>query len=74
MTVDLRLLPHFLESRRRHEAARRALPERWRADPRPEVQEANETWVSAVVRARELAARLAESPAGGTLPWTGDDR
>jgi hypothetical protein len=53
MSVDYRLLMRFQASHDRHEAARRALPERWRADPRAEVQHANELWVSAVARAHE---------------------
>lgn len=65
MSVDYRLLTHFQASQDRHEAARRALPERWRSDPRTEVQNANELWVSAVVRAREHQDRLAASSASG---------
>ena len=58
MAVDDSLLERFEESRKRHDAARRALPDRWRNDPRPEVQAANELWVSTVVRARGHEARI----------------
>jgi hypothetical protein len=54
VNVDYRLLPVFADSRRRHEEARRALPERWRADPRPEVQLINDLWVGVHARARQL--------------------
>lgn len=53
MSVDYRLLSKFQASRDRYEAVRRSLPERWRADPRPEVQQTNELWVSVIVRAQE---------------------
>jgi hypothetical protein len=53
MSVDYRLLEHFQASWERFEAARRALPEPWRQDARPDVQSANERWVTAVARARE---------------------
>ncbi len=59
MSVDYSLLDRFTDSRRRHEAARQALPERWRADPRPEVQAINDLWVSVVARARAHEERLA---------------
>jgi hypothetical protein len=36
MNVDYRLLAHFQASRDRYEAAKRALPQQWRTDPRPE--------------------------------------
>jgi hypothetical protein len=52
VTVDYRLLPRFEASRRRHEDARAALPERWRSDPRPEAQLINEIYVALVARAR----------------------
>jgi len=44
--VDYRLLPHFTASRANLEAARSALPARWRADERPIVQDVNERWVA----------------------------
>jgi len=66
MNVDYRLLTRFQASKDRHEAARRALPERWRADGRPEVQLANEVWVGTVARARQHQ----ESFAG----WSDEDR
>lgn len=52
VTVDYRLLPRFEASRRRHEDARTALPERWRSDPRLEAQLINEIYVALVARAR----------------------
>ena len=58
MGVDYRLLEHFAERRRRLEEARNALPERWKADPRPEAQLVNELWVSATLRAREHIERV----------------
>jgi hypothetical protein len=70
MSVDYRLLTRFQASHDRHEAARRALPERWRSDPRAEVQHANELWVSAVARAREHQDRLAANSAPGPATWT----
>jgi hypothetical protein len=71
MSVDYSLLDRFTDSRRRHEAARQALPERWRADPRPEVQAINDLWVSVVARARAHEERLAA--VGVALPSL-DDR
>ena len=50
--VDYRLLPHFTASRARLEAARSALPARWRADERPVVQDVNERWVAVRAKAR----------------------
>jgi hypothetical protein len=70
MSVDYRLLTRFQASHDRHEAARRALPERWRSDPRAEVQHANELWVSAVARAREHQDRLAANSALCQATWT----
>jgi hypothetical protein len=59
MSVDYRLLTRFQESHDRHEAARRALPERWRSDPRAEVQHANELWSA---RWHGLASTTTGSP------------
>ena len=68
MTVDYRLLPRFAASYRRHEDARAGLPERWRLDPRPEVQLLNEIYVGLVARARahieEISALNTQLPAG----------
>jgi hypothetical protein len=50
--VDYRLLPHFTASRASLEAARSALPARWRADERPIVQDVNERWVAVRAKAR----------------------
>jgi hypothetical protein len=52
MSIDYSLLEHF-ESSRRREAARRALPEHWRRDPRPEAQIMNEHWVTVIAQAAE---------------------
>jgi hypothetical protein len=70
MSVDYRLLTRFQASHDRHEAARRALAERWRSDPRAEVQHANELWVSAVARAREHQDRLVANSALCQATWT----
>lgn len=59
MAVDYRLLARFEANRERYEAARRALPARWRSDPRPEVQVINDLWVDTVARTREHLERLA---------------
>jgi hypothetical protein len=58
MNVDYRLVARFQASRDRYEAARRALPKQWLADPRPQVQHLNDYWVSVVVRAREHQERI----------------
>jgi hypothetical protein len=72
--VDYRLLHRFEASRRRHEAARRALPEPWRSDPRPEVQAVNERWVSVVARARERQEQLSMRSSTIRLAFPVDDR
>jgi len=59
MSVDYSLLGHFEDSRRRHETARAALPAHWRSDPRPEIQDVNDLWVSVMVRAREHLEQVA---------------
>jgi len=71
MTVDYRLLDRFTASRRRHEAARRALPEHWRSDLRPEAQIINEHWVSVMARAAEQRDDLMPADTPVALP---DDR
>lgn len=53
MSIDYRLLPHFQASSDRYEAARQALPQHWRTDPRPEAQYLNELWVEMIARADE---------------------
>ncbi len=58
MSVDYRLLPRFEASQKRHEAARRALPDRWRDDPRPEAQFINELWVNVIAQAWEQHEQL----------------
>jgi hypothetical protein len=73
VTVDYRLLPSFEASRQRHHAAREALPARWRVDPRPAVQDINESWVAAVVRVHEQLDRIAESGLEPSSPSL-DDR
>ena len=62
MTVDYRLLPRFAASRRAHEDARKALPERWRSDPRPEVQHINEIYVALVARTRAHIEEISQRP------------
>jgi hypothetical protein len=59
MNVDYRLLARFEASRDRYEAARRSLPEQWRADPRREVQDINDLRISVIVRAREHLDQIA---------------
>jgi hypothetical protein len=61
MSVDYRLLPRFVDSRRRHEDARNALSDRWLSDPRPEVQVVNDLWVGIVARARAHIEEIASS-------------
>ena len=58
MDIDYSLLERFETSRRRYEAARLALPEHWRTDPRPEAQVINEHWVSVMVRACDARDKL----------------
>jgi hypothetical protein len=62
MSVDYRLLAGFEASQKRHEAARRILPERWREDPRPVAQIINDHWagvILATARRRAGAGRSA---------------
>jgi hypothetical protein len=74
MNVDYRLLDHFRSSQRRHDAARRALPERWRDDPRPEAQLMNEYWVGVIARAAHDKELLQASASGSALALSFDDR
>ena len=74
MSIDYRLLDRFETSRQRHEAARRALPERWRTDPRPEAQTMNEHWVCVMVQACEDQDRLTARFSATPLVFSGDDR
>jgi hypothetical protein len=71
MSVDFSLLDHFEASCRR-EAARRALPEHWRRDPRPEAQIINEHWVNVIAQASERRERSALADAGRAVSV--DDR
>jgi hypothetical protein len=73
MAVDYRLLPRLEASRRRYEAARRALPERWRSDPREEVQLVNEIWVEVTARARRHIDEISSPPSPHGLSFL-DDR
>jgi len=73
MSVDYRLQEHFAASCRRHDEARRALPARWRSDPRPEAQIINDLWVGVVARAREQIER-AEQQRSETGSAALDDR
>jgi hypothetical protein len=63
MPVDYRLQSRFVASRRRYEAARLALPEGWRSDPRPEAQVINDHWVSVIAETRKHLERLAVAAA-----------
>jgi hypothetical protein len=74
MSVDYRLVPHFEASRRRYAAARELLPERWRSDPRPEMQLLNDTWVSVIARAREHIDEITRSPSARRPPSFLEDR
>ena len=65
MSVDYTLLSVFAESRRRHEQARKALPERWRTDPRPEVQLINDLWIEVHARARQHIDELHNGSSAG---------
>jgi hypothetical protein len=62
VSVDYRLLSHFEASHERLEKARRALPERWRTDPRPEAKIINDHWIRVIARAAEQAQRIANRP------------
>lgn len=73
ISVDYRLLHRFEASRRRHEAARRALPEHWRSDPRREAQIINEYWVSVIARAGEQREQLT-TPASAAPLQSLDDQ
>ncbi len=73
MGVDYTLLPVFVESRRRREEARKALPERWRTDPRPEVQLVNDLRVEAHARARQHIDELVNGSKPGPSAFL-DDR
>ncbi len=59
MAVDYRLLARFEANRERYEAARKALPARWRSDRRPEAQVINDLWVDVIARTHEHLERLA---------------
>ncbi len=74
MSVEYRLLDRFEASRQRHAAARRALPERWRTDPRPEAQIMNEHRVRVIVQACEDHDRLTVRFSATPLVFSGDDR
>jgi hypothetical protein len=74
MSIDYRLLSHFQESRSRLEAARRALPENWRADPRPEAQVMNEFWVGVIARSAHGPRALTDGASVAPLVVSIDDR
>jgi hypothetical protein len=61
MAVDERLLTHWKCQRQARERARRALPQSWLADPRPEMQEAVVFYIEAM--ARDGAAVIPLRPA-----------
>ena len=71
MSVDYRLLPRFEASRKRYAEVRDALPERWRSDPRSEVQVVNDLWVEVTARARDHIDRIS---VGSRQPSFQDDR
>ena len=74
MSIDYRLLDRFETSRQRHEAARRALPEHWRTDPRPEAQTMNEHWVRVMVQACDDHDQHTAHLSATQLLSSGDDR
>ena len=74
MSVDYRLLDRFETSRQRHEAARSALPEQWRTDPRPEAQFMNEHWVRVMVQACDDHDQHTAHLSATQLRFSGDDR
>jgi hypothetical protein len=49
MAVDRRLLQHWLGEQEARKRARNSLPSRWRVDPRPEMEDVNETFVESMV-------------------------
>jgi hypothetical protein len=55
--VEYRLLARFEATRRRYAAARAALPERWRVDPRREAQVMNDFWVQVIAEAPGLVTK-----------------
>jgi hypothetical protein len=75
MNVDYQLLPHFIASRKRLEAARDVLPLHWRTDQRPEAQTINDHWVAVIAKAAEEKARLSEAGiAASSVMVSIDDR
>jgi len=74
MSIDYRLLAHFEESRSRFEAARRALPENWRSDPRHEAQVMNEYWVGLLARSAHQGGGRATRASTASLVVSIDDR
>jgi hypothetical protein len=49
MAVDRRLLQYWRGEQEARKRARNALPSRWRVDPRPEMEDVNETFVESMV-------------------------
>jgi hypothetical protein len=49
MSVDDQLQEHWERTLRARERARRSLPEEWREDPRPEIQEVCDLYVELLV-------------------------
>jgi hypothetical protein len=49
MAVDERLLQYWLGEQEARKRARSSLPARWRVDPRPEMEDVNETFVESMV-------------------------
>lgn len=75
MSVDYRLLERFIASRERFEAARLALPERWRNDARREAIIINQHWVRVIARAAEHAQVSRDDAAPATpIAVLADDR
>lgn len=58
MTVDTRLLGYWKRERARRERARRALPERWLADPRPEMAAVADAYVELLAHSRGNVVRF----------------
>jgi len=75
VSVDYRLLTRFIASRERFEAARLALPERWRNDARREAIIINKHWVRVIAHAAEHAETSPdEGPPETPIAVLTDDR
>ncbi|MGH3003499.1 MAG: hypothetical protein ACRDM1_12710 [Gaiellaceae bacterium] len=53
MSVDMRLLGYWKQQQSARSSARQALPERWAADPRPEMHAVNDAYVELLARVKQ---------------------